>query len=534
MKILNASQIKIVDQNSIVEQGIISIDLMEKAAAKCLQWIEDQEEIDEANPIHVFCGLGNNGGDGLALARMLILEFYDVKVYIVHYSDKLSDDFLTNFNRAEEFEIHPISIHSEDDFPQIKETDFVIDAIFGIGIHHAPSGFTKKLIKHLNQSKAKIISIDIPSGLFLDKPIIDTESVVKSSITLSFQLPKLAFLLPDNGNYVPDFVLMDIGLEQDFINQQETPYHFTMRDDIMSFYQKRLKFTHKGTYGHALMIGGSFGKMGSVILASEAALKVGAGLVTAYIPKCGYQIMQTNLLEAMVEVDAENEIEYFNIKTITDVIGIGMGLGTSDKTATALYEFIKTNTLPKVIDADALNLLAKNKEVWQYLDENCILTPHPKELEKWIGSWKNDYEKLDKLKKITTEFPFVLVLKGAHTVIVQNGIFYFNSSGNPSLAKAGTGDVLTGIITGLLAQKYTPLQAAIMGVFVHGLTADIYISINTPETFMATDISNLIPSAFNAIINPYDSKSDEIDDEFNQMDPDFLDEDDDEDGPPFN
>jgi len=205
MKILNSSQIKIVDQNSIVEQGIISIDLMEKAAAKCLQWIEDQEEIDEANPIHVFCGLGNNGGDGLALARMLILEFYDVKVYIVHYSDKLSDDFLTNFNRAEEFEIHPISIHSEDDFPQIKETDFVIDAIFGIGIHHAPSGFTKNLIKHLNQSKAKIISIDIPSGLFLDKPIIDTESVVKSSITLSFQLPKLAFLLPDNANYVTDF-----------------------------------------------------------------------------------------------------------------------------------------------------------------------------------------------------------------------------------------------------------------------------------------------------------------------------------------
>jgi hydroxyethylthiazole kinase-like uncharacterized protein yjeF len=264
-----------------------------------------------------------------------------------------------------------------------------------------------------------------------------------------------------------------------------------------------------------------------VLLASKAALKIGSGLVTSYIPKCGHQIVQTAVPEVMVEVDAENEIEYFNFKTKADVIGLGIGLGTSDKTATGLNSFLQSNTLPIVLDADALNIISQNPEMLNFLHENCILTPHPKELERLIGKWENDYEKLDKLGVFTKKYPFVLVLKGAHTVIVQNGIFYFNGTGSPALAKAGTGDVLTGMITGLLAQKYSPLQAAIMGVFLHGLAADVFTTINSPETFMASDILHFLPGAFNTFINPYDSKNDELEEE-NPEDPDFLDDDDDD------
>jgi hydroxyethylthiazole kinase-like uncharacterized protein yjeF len=528
MKILNTQQIKLVDFNTIVNLNINSVDLMEKAAGKCLQWIEDQEHIDELNTIHIFCGMGNNGGDGLALGRMLNLEFYDAQVYIVHFSDKMSDDFITNYNRAEEFQIHPISIHSEDDFPEIKETDFIIDAIFGTGINKAPSGFTKKLIKHINQSKATIISIDIPSGLFADKSVVDRESIVKSTITLTFQMPKLAFLLPDNGEFVPHFELLDIGLDQEYIKSLETPYHFITRDDVFSFYKKRNKFSHKGSYGHALIIGGSFGKMGSVTLAAKAALKIGSGLVTAYIPKCGYHILQTSASEVMVEVDAENEIEYINFKSEASVIGLGIGIGTSDLTSEAVCEFLKTNKLPIVIDADALNIISKNLEVLDFLSENCILTPHPKELERLIGKWQNDYEKLELLKTFSLNYPFVIVVKGAHTMVIQNGIFYFNSTGSAALAKAGTGDVLTGMITGLLAQHYSPLQAAIMGVFLHGLSADVFTTINSPETFLASDILNFLPGAFNAFLSPYDPKLDDDEDEINEDDPSFLDDDDDD------
>ena len=528
MKILNASQIKAVDKATIENRKITSLDLMEKAASKCFEWFENQDDIDETNDIHIFCGMGNNGGDGLALARMLILEFYAVNVYIVHFSDKMSDDFISNYNRAEEFEIHPISIHSEDDFPEIKETDFVVDAIFGSGLSKAPDGFTKKLIQFINQSKAKVIAIDIPSGMFVDKRISDVDSVVKSTITLSFQQPKLSFLLPENEEFIPQFELLDIGLDQDFIESLETDTYFTVREDILKFYKKRKKFSHKGTYGHALIMGGSFGKMGSVSLASRAALKIGSGLVTAYIPKCGYQILQTAVPEAMVEVDAENELEFFNYKSQTDVIGLGIGMGTHEKTAEGLYVFLKTNTLPKVIDADALNLIAQNKDVLNFLDENCVLTPHPKELERLMGSWQNDFEKLDKIKAFTKQFPVVLVVKGAHTIVAQKGNLHFNSTGSPALAKAGSGDVLTGIITGLIAQKYTPLEAAIMGAYLHGLSADVFTSINAPETFMAGDIINFLPGAFNALLNPYIHKNDS-ESEMSIGDPDFLDDEDDDD-----
>jgi len=498
MKILNAQQIKYIDQETIKRESITSIDLMERAAIQCFQWIVNQDIEDKQ--IHIFCGMGNNGGDGLAIARLLYLEDYMTGTCVVHFSENMSEDFITNYQRAEDLGIHPHSIHAEDDFPEIDKDDIVIDAIFGIGLNKAPKAFTKKLIQHINNSEATVYSIDVPSGLFIDKEVTDTDTVIKAAKTLTFETPKLAFLLPDNQEYLQSFILLDIGLVKEVLRNIGSSYHFTMNNEIRSIYKMRKKFTHKGSFGHALLIGGSFGKIGAAVLASKAALKVGSGLVTAYIPKCGYTIMQTSIPEVMVEVDAENAIEFINYKSKPTVIGLGIGMGTSDKTAKALGKFLNNNQLPLVLDADALNILANHKEYLHLLPKDSILTPHPKELERLMGTWKHDYEKLEKLKAFSTKYSCILVLKGAHSVIVQNDQFYFNSTGNPSLATAGTGDVLMGMITGLIAQNYTALESAILGVFLHGRAADIAEKVaNSFETFIASDIFDWLAEAFTSI-----------------------------------
>lgn len=525
-KILNANQLRTVDAATVRLQGITSLDLMETAATRCMNWIEDQKYIEDETIFHIFCGVGNNGGDGLALARLLSLEFYDVQVYVVHFSDKMSDDFISNFNRAEEFQLHPQSIHSEDDFPEIGENDVIIDAIFGIGLKQAPKGFTKSLIQYLNNSKAIKFSIDVPSGLFIDRPVTDIESVIKATVVLTFQIPKLGMLLPENAVFVQHFEILDIGLDLETIEKQETSFHYLSRFEVFDFYMKREKYMHKGHFGHALIIGGSFGKMGSVVLATKASLKIGSGLSTAYIPKSGYQILQISVPEAMVEVDAEDSIEYFNFKTKPTAIGIGIGMGTDDKTAYGFYHFMQNNDVPTVFDADALNLIAMKKEMFSHFKPNQILTPHPKELERLIGAWKNDYEKMEKLRDFTIKYPVVLVVKGMHTMIVQNGEFYFNSTGNVALAKAGSGDVLTGVITGLLAQNYSPLHAAILGVYIHGLTANLFTTINIPDTFMASDIINYLSSAYNMLLSDFEKNNDDDEDDFMFEDPNFMDDDD--------
>lgn len=525
MKILTAKQIKMVDEYTIQQERISSIDLMERAATKCFQWIENQSFINQDSPIHIFCGLGNNGGDGLALARMLSLEFYKIKCYIVHYSDKMSDDFITNYNRIEEIEIHPHSIHSADDFPVISSDDLVIDAIFGIGLNSEPKGVVKKLIKHINESLAETIAIDVPTGLTINQSFTHFDAIILADYVLTFQLPKLAFLLPDSEFIVNSFEILDIGLNEDYIQTLESDYEYMMRRDLILLYKKRYKFSNKSDYGHAMIIGGSFGKIGSVVLATRAALKIGSGWVTAYIPKCGYQILQTAIPEAMVEVDNENILEFFNPKVKAVAYGIGIGMGTDKNTVKNLLTWLRDNNSPKVLDADAINILSKNKKYLEYLNEYTILTPHSGELERLIGSWEDDFHKMEILKDFTLQYPVIVVVKGAHTMTCHKGKFYFNSTGNPALAKAGSGDVLTGIITGLLAQKYTPLEASLLGVFLHGLAADVYSSLNAPETMMANDIINFLPGAFNAFLNPYLEKPEDFDDN-SFDDSDFSDDDD--------
>ena len=499
MKILSTDQIYQADQATIKNKPISSIDLMEHAAGQCFQRIK--KLIKNKNKIiHVFSGIGNNGGDGLVIARKLIEANYFVKTYIVNFSVKRSDDFKTNLERILVLGENPLEINKPNDFPEIESGGIIIDAIFGIGIKRSPKGFIKEIIQKINNSNNYIISIDFPSGMYSESSVTDRDSVIKADYVFTFQNPKLAFFLPENQNYCKKWEVLDIGLDKDFISSLESSFKTIDKDQIRSIYKPREKFSHKGTFGHSLIIGGSYGKIGAVVLSSRAALKIGSGLVTSYIPKCGYQVVQTSNPEVMVEVDDENYLQYFNFKTKPNVIGIGVGIGTHHKTKDGFAKFLKKNKTPLVVDADALNILALHKELLDLIPENSVLTPHPKEFERLVGKWNNDYEKLDMLLKFSAKIKCIVILKGAYTAIAFQGKIFFNTTGNPALATAGSGDVLTGIITGLIAQKYSSINASILGVYLHGKSADLAIkSQETMETFIASNGIEYLSEAIRSI-----------------------------------
>ncbi len=496
MKILSAAQIYKADKFTIAKQQITSDALMERAALGIFNWMHERLQ---GNPIkiHLFCGIGNNGGDGLAIARHLKEHEYDIQVYVVNYSEKRSKDFLLNLNRLKERKLWPDFLDKEHHSFTIGPDDIVVDAIFGIGLNRSPSPWVGNLIQQINRSSAFVVSVDIPSGMFMDSVPEFPDNVVHANYVLSFQSPKLPFFLPQTAAYMNEWEILDIGLDQEYFANVEVDYHFVGKFEVLPFYKPRLKFTHKGTYGHAVMIGGSYGKIGAVNLATRACLNVGAGLVTVYVPKCGYVPIQTGIPEAMVLTDAmENTISKIEIPFEPKAIGVGMGMGTKKDAITAFEGFLEKNTSKLVIDADGLNMLSKRPELLEKLPLGTVLTPHPKELERLVGPWANDFEKLEKAKALSKKISGVLVIKGAHTIIVANGTGYINSTGNPGMATAGSGDVLTGMITGLLAQDYEPLQAAIFGVYLHGLSGDITTSREGYEAVTAGKIVGNIGTAF--------------------------------------
>ena len=494
-KILNAKQLYQADKITLKKNGITSLDLMEYASELCFNWINNRLK---GNPIkiHILCGTGNNGGNGLVIARMLKKHGYEIETYVVNCGNKRTAEFLTNYERLKDLGTWPTMLKCDAEFPKITENDMVIDAILGIGINRAPDGLIKEVIQHINKSNAYVLSIDFPSGLFIDKPIKDTESVVKAFQVLTFNNPKIALLLPENEAFCTNWEVIPIGLDPEFIDALETQYFLTEKPDVLPFYKFRNKFAHKGNFGHSLLIGGSFGKIGAVSLASKAALKIGSGLVSAYIPKCGYIPFQTALPEIMVEVDTESELQHFNFKTKPTVIGIGVGMGTTIKTTNGFSSFLKKNKTNLVLDADALNIIAKDKSLLDLLPKGSVLTPHPKELERLIGKWKNDYQKIEKLQKFTKKHDLIVILKGYFSAVFHQEKVYFNTTGNPALATAGSGDVLTGIITGLIAQGYSNLHASLLGVYLHGKTADIGMEKDVYETFTASDIIDNLSKAF--------------------------------------
>ncbi len=498
MKILSVDNIRKADAYTIENEPIASIDLMERAANGLLDWVTHRVNTDIK--IIIFCGLGNNGGDGLALGRLLSEKDYSITIYIIRYSQNQSHDFTVNFNRlsnCDNIEVNEITnVNQLGDF---TNDDVIVDALFGSGLTRKIDGFIGEIVSFINELDLIKISIDIPSGLFADTTSVSKHcKIIKADYTLSFQFPKLSFLLPENEVYVGNWEILDIGLSPKFINSVATTNYFLVREDIIPLLLGRAKFSHKGTFGHALIIAGSKGSMGAAVLSSKACLRVGAGLLTTHVPKCGVDILQTALPEAMVSID--NNDNYFTQAPDNGVftaIGIGPGLGMEKQSATALKLLIQNTPSTLVIDADALNILSENLTWLAFLPMGSVLTPHPKEFMRIVGSWENDFERLEKQRRLAQKYNIYVVLKGANTsVCFPDGSCYFNSTGNPGMATAGSGDALTGIITGLIASGYTSGVAACLGVYVHGLAGDISAKKMGTQALMASDIINNLGEAF--------------------------------------
>lgn len=497
MKIFSAEQLYEADKITVEKQEITTDALMERAGLQIFQWLH-QRLNGVPVPIRVFCGIGNNGGDGLVISRLLIEHGYNVIVYVVNCSDKRSKNFLLNYARIKNVtKKWPTLMKGEADFPEINTEDIIVDAIFGIGLNRCPGGWVKKLIQYLNQSKAFKLAIDIPSGLFSNSPLEDVENVLKANHTLTFQAPKLSFFLPETAPFVSNFDVLEIGLDIEFLKTTEPLAQLISKTEAQRFYIPREKFGHKGTYGHVLLVAGSYGKMGAAVLSTTAAFRIGAGMVTAFVPKCGYNILQTTIPEAMVITDKEEEyISEITFNFKPSAIGIGMGLGKNKATVEALKKVFKKKDVPFVVDADALNIISENKALLKLLPKNSILTPHPGELKRLIGAWKDDYDKLEKAKKFSDKHEVVLIIKGAYTITVFGDKLYINTSGNPGMGTAGSGDALSGVITGLLSQGYDSLMASVFGVYMHGLAGDIAAEQLGYEAVMAGDVIDNLSEAY--------------------------------------
>jgi len=499
MKLFSKEQIYEGDKLTTERQNISSTELMERAGTQIFNWIHQRMQGAQV-PIHVFCGIGNNGGDGLVLARHLITHGYDVHTFVINCSDKRSKDFLINYDRIKNVtKKWPILLSCKDDFSEIiiNEKDIIVDAVFGIGLNRPPNEWVQKLFQKFRASKAFTLSIDIPSGLYTDVAVEDEDAVVHANYTLSFQSPKLVFFLPETGKYTREWEVLDIGIDRDYLMQTETEVELISKFEVLPLYKPRQRFSHKGDFGHVMILGGSYGKIGAVNLASRAALSSGAGLVTAYTPKCGYHSLQASIPEVMVISD-ENETHISNITFHIDptVIGVGVGLGTTVETAKTYEAFLKKNKTPLVIDADGLNLLSKKKALLKLLPKQTILTPHPKELERLVGKWSDDFEKLKKVKAFSKKYDVIVLIKGANSTTVYQDKLYVNTTGNPGMATAGSGDVLTGIISGLLAQGYETLSATIFGVYLHGKSADIALADYGYQSLIASHIIETIGEAY--------------------------------------
>ena len=501
MKIFTCSQIRDLDKYTIENEPVSSIDLMERAARKLFEWFA--RHFDRTHRVLIFAGPGNNGADGLALGRLLAASDYRVEIFFLNYNEKRSEDWTINFNRLKDFSnLNYFELKNEDQFPLVFNNDVIVDAVFGSGLNKPLEGFHALIVNRINSAGCKVISVDMPSGMFgEDNSTNIAGNIIRASYTVTFQVPKISFFFPENEKYTGRWEIVQIGLHPVALRETRTPYHFLEAKDIEQILVKRSRFSHKGTFGHGLLVAGSYGKMGAAVLSCKAALRTGIGLITCHVPSSGNDIMQISTPEAMVNADDS----VYLITSVTETekysaIGIGPGIGTDELTQKALGNLIKRNKKPLVIDADAINILALNKDWLNYLPDNTILTPHPKELERLAGTSENSFKRLEMQIDFSVRFKCIVVLKGAYTSIsMPDGRVFFNSTGNPGMSTAGSGDVLTGILLSLIAQGYSPENASVAGVYLHGLAGDICSEKTGYESLIASDIIDNIANSFGVI-----------------------------------
>ncbi|MCK4852968.1 MAG: NAD(P)H-hydrate dehydratase [Bacteroidales bacterium] len=509
MKIFTSEQVRRIDAYTIKNEPIASIDLMERASMQIAAWIT--EVFDNSHPFVFLIGPGNNGGDGLAVARMLLEKNYLVELFLVRISNKLSADAQTNLERLQQSA--GVRITEVKEIPSLAINDpgvIVVDAIFGSGLTRKVDGLAREAINYANELPNLRIAIDIPSGLFgEDNADNDPEAILQADFTLALQAPSLSFFYPENQDYVGIWEVLPIGLHPQIMEEEQTAYRYLLADYVSTLLKSRRKFAHKGTFGHCLLIAGCYGMMGAAVLAARACLRSGAGLVTSHVPRFGYKILQTAVPEVLISID-ESDIIFSGAPGMDpfSAVGIGPGLGCKLNTGKALHELIKTVRVPLVMDADALNILSEHPEWMGLLPEDTILTPHPREFERLAGKAGNGHARIRMQIDFAVKHKVYVVLKGAHTSIAcPDGSCWFNTSGNPGMATAGSGDVLTGIILSLLGQGYVPRDAAILGVYLHGLAGDLAAEASSEESLIAGDIIESLGFAFQYLKDVHDENN---------------------------
>lgn len=511
MKILSAAQLKVIDDYTIAHEPVNSIDLMERASRAVADKICSRWAVD--TPVKVFAGPGNNGGDALAIARMLCEAKYQVTVYLFNISDSLSPDCEVNKQRLMKYQMGEANapgqscvafteVTSEFQPPVLEEGDLVIDGLFGTGLSRPLNGGFASVVKYINASPATVVSIDVPSGLMCEDNTYNVmRHIVKANVTYTIQNPKLAFFFPENECYVGEWEVLDIGIIDPCNEETQTPYFLSEKTDFQALLKKRSRFAHKSVVGKALLIAGKKGMAGAAVLSAKACLRSGVGKLTVRTPECNVQVLQTAVPEAVLDIDVDSNCFSQSFDTDAyDAMGIGPGIGTSSYTTQAFIEQVSMAKCPAVIDADALNICGSHRGWISQLPKHSILTPHKKELFGLIGMTHNSYEELERTRDLAMRQQIYIIIKGAYSAVcTPDGNVYFNSTGNPGMATAGSGDVLTGIILAFLAQSYPPEVAARMGVYIHGLAGDIVAEELCQESLIASDLIEYLPRAFRAV-----------------------------------
>ncbi|MDB3907306.1 NAD(P)H-hydrate dehydratase [Crocinitomicaceae bacterium] len=494
MKILTAQQIRECDAYTIANEPIPSIDLMERASAAFVDtFLKNFSSLEKRASI--FCGTGNNGGDGFVIARLLHEKGWEVNCFLIPFSEKVSPDNRTNQNRLRELGINIQRIENASEFPSHLHP-IIIDALVGTGISRPLEGLLSEVVVKINQTSRLVCSVDLPSGLYERGNCSEhLDRIIHANFTFTFQSPKLNFLFPEYANVVGQWDVLDIGLDAGFIASLTTQEFLIDKNTIQSLLKPRSAHSHKGTYGHAGLICGSKGMMGAAVLATSACLRSGAGLTTIMVPEVGYSILQSTCPEAMYLTIGNDHINAVPDMKKYSSIGVGPGIGQNISTKHVLLDVVRNANVPMVIDADALNLLSES-DLTQ-LPKGSVLTPHPKEFERLFGATRNSHEQLERLREKALNYKLIILLKGRHSSIaLPDGNVYFNSSGNPGMAKGGSGDVLTGLLTGLIARGYSSENAALIGCYLHGLAGDLCAKDIGMEAMKALDLIDYLPKAF--------------------------------------
>ena len=498
MKIFTGKQIRELDQYTIDNEPIKSIDLMERAAVAIVDAIVQRWE--QNTPVIVFAGPGNNGGDALAVARLLAQQGYEVTTYLFNTSDHLSPDCAENKKRLAAARLTQfIEVTQEFNPPQLEQGMLVVDGLFGSGLNKPLSGGFASLAKYINASKAEVVSIDVPSGLMTEDNLYNVRSnIVRATLTLTLQQPKLSMFFAENQTFIGQLQVLDIGLSREGMEQMETSFMQLEEEDVRPLMLSRSPFAHKGTMGHALIVAGSYGMAGAALLTTKACLRSGVGKAIVCTPKKNVLPLQIGIPEAVLSIDHEETIFSEPIDTEDfQALAIGPGLGISEQTAIAMIAQLRRAQCPIVIDADAINILANHHAWMQQLPHGIIFTPHPREFDRLEGQSTDSYERLTKALQLANRLQAYVLLKGHWTALcTPEGQVMFNSTGNAGMATAGSGDVLTGIITGLLARGYDRQSACIVGMYIHGLAGDLAAEVLGEESLMASDIIDYLPKAF--------------------------------------